>query len=396
MENAIWGPDWPQVRAQWSLDPSRAHLNHGSFGAVPISVQQAQDKLRREVESNPMKKLSRTLKDDLNGARENVSHFLDADVDGFAFVPNATTGVNTALASLAFQRDDEILITDQAYGAVKFAIERLCQAKGATLVVSQVPLPKRDPGELVEAVLAGATQRTRLAIVEHVASPTGLIFPIAKLVRELQGQGVVVLVDAAHAPGMVEVHINDLQPDFWTGDFHKWCCAPRGSAGLWVRSDYRKTIAPMVTSWYLSEGYPSSFRWLGTDDYTPYLAVPAALDFFRGLGWERVRAHNHALARFGRDVVGLALGSEPTLDPRIDGIFGGMSLVRLPSNVATTEEEARNLHVLISEDLGIETAPVAWNGQGYLRLSAQVYNAPAEYQQLAQGLPGAISTMTKS
>ncbi len=395
MENTIWGPDWPKVRAQWSLDPSHAHLNHGSFGAVPIPVQQAQEELRREVESNPMKKLLRTLKDDLNRAREIVSRFLRADLDGFTFVPNATTGVNTVLNSLGLRRDDEVLITDQAYGAVRFAAERICRAKRAKLVVSQIPLPQGELDELARAVMAGATHRTRLAIVEHIASPTGLVFPVSKLVRALQEKGIAVLVDAAHAPGMVEVNINSLEPDFWTGNFHKWCCAPRGSAGLWVKDDYRKTIAPIVTSWYLSEGYPSSFRWLGTDDYTPYLAVPAALDFFKGLGWERVRAHNHALARFGRDVVGTALGTEPAVDPRIDEVFEAMSLVRLPSNVANTEEEARNLHARISEELAIETAPVAWNGKGYVRLSAQVYNAPAEYQRLAEGLPGVISTMTK-
>ena len=394
MDNPVWGPDWPRVRALWSLDFSRAHLNHGSFGAVPIPVQRSQDELRRQVESNPMKSLLRELPKLLNDAREVAASFLNADMEGFAFVSNATTGVNTVLSSMDFQPGDEVFVTDQAYGAVKFAAERMCTARGAKLVVSRVTLPKENSDELVEAVLSSVSQKTRLAIIEHIASPTGLVFPIEKLVKEIHQRGVAVLVDAAHAPGMVNVDIDALDPDYWTGNFHKWCCAPRGSAGLWAREDHRKLIRPLVTSWYLSEGYPSSFRWLGTDDYTPYLSVPAALDFFKGLGWERVRNHNRILARYGRDVVSAALASEPAVDSKLDGMFEAMTLLQLPGALAKTEEEARMLHNRIAEELAVEASPVAWNGQGYLRLSAQVYNAPEEYRNLAEGLPSLISRMS--
>ncbi len=389
-DNALWGPDWREVRALWSLDPARAHLNHGSFGAVPIPVQRAQEELRRRVEANPMRELTRTMTDGLEKARSRAASFLGADLEGFVFVPNATTGINTVLAALELRPGEEVLVTDHTYGAVRFTVERACALARAAAVVQPVPIPRRGANELCDAVLAGVTQRTRLAIVDHIASPTALVFPIAKLVPELRRRGVMVMVDGAHAPGMFDLDLAALDPDFWTGNFHKWCCSPRGSAGLWVRAEHRSSIAPIVTSWYVAEGYPASFRWAGTDDYTPYATVPAALDFMAGLGWDRVRAHNRALSRYGRDVVQAALATEPPVDPSLDELFEAMTLLRLPDGVATTEDEASELRLRISEELGIEALPVAWCGRGFLRLSAQAYNAPGDYEQLAEGLPGLL------
>ncbi len=385
-ENALWGSDWPHVRGLWSLDPSVAHLNHGSFGAVPVPVQKAQEELRGKVEANPVKSLARSLTRELDEARERASDFLGAKADGFVFVPNATTAVTTVLSGPFIKTGDEVLVTDQGYGAVRYAAERVCSERNAQLVTCPVPLPTKGPDELVEAILSGITNRTRLAIVDHIASPTGLVFPISKIVKSLHEKGVLVMVDAAHTPGMVGVDLKVLNPDFWTGNFHKWCCAPRGSAGLWVREDYRKSIKPIVSSWYLSEEYPSSFRWLGTDDYTPYLAVPAALDFMKGLGWERVRQHNKALAQYGRDTVDEATGLDPVM-PGLEAMFEAMSLVRLPDGKVRSDEDARALQARIANTLGVETAPIAWNGGGYLRLSAQVYNSPSDYDRLADGIP---------
>jgi len=395
MENSLWGPDWLDIRKLWSLDPLVAHLNHGSFGAVPIPVQRVQDELRGKVEANPMRSLSRNLSKDLDQARSVASSFLDAEPDGFVFVPNATTGANTILNGPFIKTGDEVLITDQTYGAVRFASERVCDTRNAKLVVCSVSLPARGPEEIVETILSAATSKTRLAILDHISSPTGLVFPIARLLEELQEKDILVFVDAAHAPGMVEVNLNRLGPDFWTGNFHKWCCAPRGAAGLWVREEHRKLVKPIVSSWYLNEGYPSSFRWLGTDDYTPYLAVPAALDFMQGLGWRRIREHNSALAQYGKDVVTEAVGTDPVM-PGLETMFEAMTLVRLPIGMVRTDEEARVLQARLANLLGIETAPISWNGKGYLRLSAQVYNSPAEYDKLAAGISDLLGIDTVS
>ena len=185
----------------------------------------------------------------------------------------------------------------------------------------------------------------------------------------------------------MDLQLTRLGPDFWTGNFHKWCCAPRGSAGLWVREDHRETVAPIVTSWFIGEGYPASFRWLGTDDYTPYLAVPAALESMRGLGWDRVRAHNRALARYGRDTVGEALGVDPAVDSTLDDLFEAMTIVALPEGVAATTDDVGRFYARVADELGVEATGSPLGGRGYLRLSAQAYNAPADYERLAEGLP---------
>jgi len=395
LDNKLWGPDWPDVRREFSLDSSVAHLNHGSFGAVPIPVQKFQDELRRRVESNPMKSLSRDLRKQLDEARLTSAKFLDADPDGFAFVHNATTGANSVLTSPILHCGDEVLITDQTYEAVKHAAERVCESNRARLVVAKVPLPKRDSEELVQSIMACVAKKTRLAIIDHIASPTGLVYPVKTLIEELHRRNVLVLVDAAHAPGMVDVNLDSLQPDFWTGNFHKWCCSPRGSAGLWVGEEHRKLIKPIITSWYYNEKYPDSFRWLGTDDYTSYLSVPEALRFMESLGWDRIRTHNRKLARYGREVVGSVPGMVPIKPEKDEQLFEAMTLVQLPEGVADTEEKARALQARFGEELRIEAVPIAWNGHGYLRLSAQVYNAPGEYDRLAEGLPRILTVKDK-
>ncbi|HYT79204.1 MAG TPA: aminotransferase class V-fold PLP-dependent enzyme [Actinomycetota bacterium] len=387
-ENPLWGTDWPQVRALWPLDPSVAHLNHGSFGAVPSPVLAEQDRWRTLMDSNPTGFFWRFLPDALDNARVAVARFLRADPDGFVFATNATTAINTILASLELTSRDEVLVTDHGYGAIRLAAERACKLSGATLVVHPVPLPVEGAAELVDAVIVGITDRTMIAIVDHIASPTGVVFPVADLVRELRGHEVLSLIDGAHAPGMVALDLCDLDADFWTGNFHKWCCAPRGAAGLYVRADHRERIAPLVTSREAEGSFVKSFGWLGTADYTPYLTVPAAIGFMEDLGWERLRRHNRELAAYGAAVVRDALD---TPAPTEADVFEGMSLLALPEGSPDTIDGTRALSARIAEELGAEVAAFPWRDHSYIRLSAQAYNAPAEYEALAAGLPRLLS-----
>jgi isopenicillin-N epimerase len=231
--------------------------------------------------------------------------------------------------------------------------------------------------------MAGVTDRTRVVIVDHVASPTGVVFPVADLVGELRDRQVLSVIDGAHAPGMVDVDLSALDPDFWTGNFHKWCCAPPGAAGLYVRGQHRERTLPLVTSWDALEGFVKSFGWLGTADYTPYLSVPGAFGIMEELGWERLRRHNRELASYGAEIVREALHTPP---PTEAAVFEAMSLVALPEGTADSLEETRALSGRIADALGAEVAAFPWQGRGYIRLSAQAYNAPAEYEGLAVGL----------
>jgi isopenicillin-N epimerase len=388
-ENPIWGPDWPEVRALWPLDPSVAHLNHGSFGAVPIPVLQEQERWRRSMDQNPASFFFRTLPDALEGARLAAAEFVKADAGGFVFVPNATHAVNTVLASIYLHPGDEVLLTDHAYGAVRLAAERACKLAGGTCVVQTVPLPTQGQAELFESVMSGVTDRTRLVIIDHISSPTALVFPVERLVKELRRRGVVSLVDGAHAVGMVDVDLAELDPDFWTGNFHKWCCSPRGSAGFYVRAERRELTAPLVTSWHSLEGMVRAFSWSGTADYTPYLAVPAALEFMGKLGWERVREHNRELAALGSGVLSKAIGTPPPVAVP-DGLFEAMTLAELPAGTVNSKDDAEALSKRIGQELRVEVPISFWQDRGFVRLSAQAYNAPAEYERLADGLPGML------
>jgi isopenicillin-N epimerase len=377
LENPLWGEDWPEVRRHWLLDRDLAHLNHGSFGAVPLRVMIAQGRIRAEAEANPNAFFGRNLAERAEQARISAAGFLRADPGGFAFVRNATTGVNTVLSSVDVRSGDQVLITDHAYGAVRLAAERECRRAGAELVVQPVPL---EGDAILEAVVSGVTPRTRLAIVDHIASPTAVVFPVAALVSELRARGVLSLVDAAHAPGMVDVDLAALDPDFWTGNFHKWCCAPRGAGGLFVREEHRADVAPLVASWDVGQGFPRAFGWLGTDDYSAYLAVPKAIEFLEGLGWDGLREHNRTLARLGRRMVAEAIGAREL------ELGEAMTLVPLPDGVATDEDAARALTARIAVEVRCEVAITVWRGRGFVRLSAQAYNAPSEYERLGAGL----------
>ena len=250
------------------------------------------------MHTNPMRFFKREQRPSVESARERAAAFVGADPAGFALIPNATSGASTVLSAIALEPGDEVLVTDHGYGAVSYAVERACARTGARMVTAEVPLDAA--AELIEQVLVGAvTPRTRLAVIDHVTSPTARRFPVERLVPALRDRGVAVLVDAAHAPGMLPLDLTALDPDYWVGNFHKWACAPSGSAGLYVSARHRATIRPLVASWNEPYGYPRAFDYLGTADLTPWLATPAALDLFDRLGWGDVRRHNRALVAEG-------------------------------------------------------------------------------------------------
>jgi isopenicillin-N epimerase len=388
--NHIWGDDWAQVRSHWPLDFSIAQLNHGSFGATPSSVLAAQQEWRNRIEREPVNFFQRELPVVIRNAREQCARFLNADIDGFVFVPNATTAINSVARSVTIDVGDEILISDHVYPAVYHTMRRLCAERGATLVMQSVPIPTEtheNATQLADAFLAGLTDRTRLAIIDHIASPTGLIFPVKRIVDACREQGTLCLVDAAHAPGQLPTDLNDLDPDFWTGNFHKWVCAPKVSGGFYVRKEFRAHMRSAVTSNYADQGFDREFLWVGTHDPSPYLATPDAIEFMSKLGWDRVRSHNNALARFGRSVISRAIGTDPPI-PDSAELFASLALVALPDsiNVGKTDLEVEAFRASFYKRTGIETTFITWNTRPFIRLSAQVYNAPDEYERLAHAL----------
>ncbi len=267
----------------WPLDPRIDFLNHGSYGAAPRVVLEAQQTWRLQLEHEPVRFMVEQLEPALDAARAAVGAFVGAAPDDLAFITNATTGVNTVLRSLRFETGDELLTTDHAYNAVGNAMEYVAARDGARVVVAAVPFPLESPDAVVSAVMGAVTPRTRLAVLDHVSSATALILPVAELVAALAERGVDTLVDGAHAPGMVELDVAGMNAAYYTGNLHKWVCAPKGAAFLWVRPDRQERIRPLVISHGANSPradrsrFRLEFDWLGTGDPSAWLAVPDAI-----------------------------------------------------------------------------------------------------------------------
>jgi isopenicillin-N epimerase len=372
------------ARLLFSLDPAVSHLNHGSFGAVPLPVQRAQQRLRDEMEANPIRFFIPGLNDRVAHARRYLGAFVGADPDGCALVRNATTGASIVLGSLGLTAGDEIVRTDHGYGAISLAATRIGRETGAVNRVVALPLTPRDD-EVVAAVRAAVSSRTRLVILDQITSPTARVFPVRAVAAALRGTGVPLFVDAAHAPGVLD---DPVDVDFWVGNLHKWAYAPRGTAVLYVAPKWRDTVRPLVVSWRDEEGFPACLEYAGSDDYTGWLAAPVGVYVQRSLGVEAVRTHNAALAAYAQQVVGDALGLSPADLPEPGGdVPLPMRIVPLPPGVATDEASAIALRRRISDELQTEVAIVPWQGRGLLRLSSQVYNRAEEYERFAERLP---------
>jgi isopenicillin-N epimerase len=405
------------LRRHWLLDPEVTYLNHGAYGACPAPVLHAQDEWRARMERQPSQFHGTDLEGLLDHARARLGEFVNADADDMAFVPNPTIGINTIINALEFEPGDEILSVDHEYNAVLNTIRRRAGQTGASLVLARVPFPVTSADAVFDAILERVTPRTKLAVISHVTSPTALVFPIARLVAALTEKGIDTLVDGAHAPGMVEVDITRLGAAYYTGHGHKWLCAPKGAAFIHVRRDRQALIRPLITSHGANSPrtgrsrFRLEFDWTGTADPTAALSIPAALDFMASLapgGWTEIRTRNHLLALAGRAAVMAALGTTPVAP---DEMIGSMAAVAVPDEVrpapadppAGADPDATYpldpLHdALINEDR-IEVPVYTWphtpadGGPRHrlLRVSAQLYNEPADYEKLASALAARLS-----
>jgi isopenicillin-N epimerase len=375
------------ARLLFSIDPALSFLNHGSFGAVPIAVQRAQQRIRDEIESNPVRFYGQGVLDRIIHTRRHLAGFLGADPEGSALLANTTTGISLVLQSLRLESGDEVLLTDHVYGAVDLAVRRQCRRSGATLRSVSLPLGASDAEIVARVRSALRPGKTKLLIIEHLSSATAKLFPVREIAAAAREHEIPILVDAAHVPGMLPVEVSGLGADFWVGNLHKWAYAPRGTAVLSVAPAWRRRIEPLVVSWEQEQGFPLSVEYQGTIDYTPWLAAPIGLFTLRTLGWEAVRAHNGALAVHGQQVVGAALGVTPADLPDPGDPEISMRVVPLPAGLATNSAEAMDLRQYIADKLATEVQVSSWNGRGLLRLSAQVYNRPEDYDRLAERLP---------
>jgi isopenicillin-N epimerase len=380
------------------LEPKVVFLNHGSFGSCPLSVVKFQGGIRRRLERQPVQFFVRDLESLVDEARAALAEFLGADSRDLVFVPNATAGVNTILRSLHFKRGDELLVTNHEYNACRNALDFVACRSGARVVVAKVPFPLKSEEEIVDSILEHVGRRTKLALVDHVTSQTGLIFPVERLVRELDRRGVDALVDGAHAPGMIPLNLRKIGAAWYTGNCHKWMCAPKGAGFLCVRRDRQKLIRPLAISHGANSPrrdrspFQIEFGWTGTWDPSACLGVPEALRFMGGRlrgGWPAIMERNRALALAARRVLCDVLEIEP---PCPDRLLGSLASVPIQDGeegkLPMSPLYADPLQELLRQKYRIEVPVIPWPAppKRLLRISAQLYNSLPQYELLAHAL----------
>jgi isopenicillin-N epimerase len=387
-----------QWQQYWELDPQITFLNHGSHGACPLMVLAVQQQLRTQLEQEPVRFFMREFEGLMDEARSHLCQFIHADPSDVVFVPNATTGVNTVLSSLAaagnLDQDSELLTTDHEYNACRNALEYLADRTGSKIVLAKIPFPVTDPQEINQAIIAAITPKTKLVLIDHVTSQTALIMPIAELIAHLNQLGIPSLIDGAHAPGMVDVNLRELGATYYTGNCHKWMCTPKGAAFLYVQQDYQSSIRPLVISHGANSPrtdksrFRLEFDWMGTSDPSAYLCIPAAIDFLEQLyGWSQIRQDNRSQTLAARKIIAEALGVEL---PCPDSMIGSMAVIPLPDKFPTLApgQLIPPVQEQLFQEYAIEVPVIPWQGnpQQLLRISAQLYNTPENYQYLATAL----------
>ncbi len=384
-------------RSLFLLDPDVVFLNHGSFGACPVKVFEAYQYWQLALERQPVAFITSELSQHLNRSRASLAGLIGASQEDVLFVPNATHGVNQVVRSLDFSFGDEILTTDQEYGACENVLRYVCNQKGAVLRRQGVPLPSVDSTEWIEAFWSGVTERTKLIFLSHLTSSTAQRFPIKEVCRRARAAGILTLIDGAHAPGQIDLDLEELGSDFYAGNCHKWLMAPKGSGFLHVRREHQMRIEPLIVGWGLS-GIPefetgSPFidhnQWLGTDDFSSYVAVADAIDFQREYGWNSVRIACSHLLNETLDVILQLTGREDMISVQDRGQLQ-MGVAELP-----LLKDIKNFKRQLLADYQIEVPLVEWNGRHLLRVSVQGYNTRNDMVRLVRALeellPGSAS-----
>jgi isopenicillin-N epimerase len=396
MQRKILPPKPNRFRRFWGLKPGTVFLNHGSFGACPKVVLELQTKLRREMEAEPVQFLWRRYEERLEPARRAVARFVGANSRDLALVTNTTTGINAVLRSLKFEPGDELLTTSLDYNACRNVLGEVAARSGARIVVAEIPFPLQSAEEITAAILKAVTSRTRLFLLDHVTSNSALALPAQEIIRELEARGVDTVVDGAHAPGMLPLNLRKLRPAYYAANLHKWVCAPKGAAFLYVREDRQEGLQPAAISHGNNRARPGftpfqdRFDWTGTFDLTAWLCAPEAIRWMGERlpgGWQELRQRNHELALQARKTLCKRWG---VAAPCPDELIGSIAAVPLPERFQGRRSRWKidDEQLALYDRFGIEV-PLSRFGnpvRRWLRLSAQIYNSPADYEYLAEGV----------
>lgn len=373
-------PKTNSLRDEFLLEPDTVFLNHGSFGATPRVVFEACQEFHVQLESQPVRFFQRQAPQLLADARRCLANYLGSDADEVVFVPNPTFAANTIARSLKLGPDDELLTTNQEYGACRFAFRFMSERRGYSIVEHELPIPRSegqpiDSESLVEDFWRSVTPKTKAILVSHITAPTAITLPVADICKRAREAGITTFVDGAHAPGQLSFDLHQIDADFYTGACHKWMMSPKGASFLYARRDQQDRIEPLVIGWgwgddrtiHIGSDFLDFHEWLGTHNPSPYFCVPAAIEFQDKHDWASVRAKCRVMAR---DVVQRAAdltGLPPICDAQWHYQMG---MVELPvkTDLSTLKER-------LYENHRIEVPVVDWNQRKFLRVSIQGYNS---------------------
>lgn len=366
------------MKEYFLLDPDIIFLNHGSFGATPRPVFESYQRWQRELERQPVEFLGRRSDDLLNAARDKLAAYLGTSRDNLVFVTNATTGINILARSMNLGPDDEVLASDHEYGALDRTWKFLSLRSGFIYINHTTSLPVADAEQWIDQFWGGVTDRTRVIFLSHITSPTAIIFPVEEICRRARQAGILTVIDGAHAPGQIDLALDRLGADFYTGNLHKWLCAPKGTAFLFARPEVQSLVQPLIVSWGWDSLTPSTSRfvdwmqWTGTRDISAFLAVPDAIAFQAEHNWPQVRKQCHELAAELRHRVTKLTGI-PALYPDSSDWYQQMGTVSLPNSVDICE-----LKLALYDRFKIEIPLIEWNGRKLMRFSLQAYNTQVD------------------
>ena len=371
-------PHTPEIRSLWGLDHSKLIVNHGSYGATPLEVLAKQDEWRQRMEASPTLFMATELPAAIRKAAEAVGAAVGARGEDIALVDNSTAAINAILGSIDFKPGDEILVNDHTYGAVLKTARHICTRTGAVIVTARLPFPDPTAETLTAAHLTAVTPRTRLAIVDHITSPSALVMPLAEIVAGFRDAGVPVLVDGAHAPGQVPLDLTALGADYYVGNGHKWWMGAKGAGFLWAAPRHQGTLHPTIISHGYGSGFLAEFDWTGTRDWSAALVMPDAIAFHARLGGTALMDANRTLARTAAERLAARFGTRTANPPELEG---AMSLVEFPVNGEATDTRALAFRHMFYE-LGCDIPIHALADTIWLRLSAQAYNLSSDYDRL--------------
>ncbi len=389
---------------EWPLDPTVTYLNHGTVGVTPVRVLRAQRAIRDAVERAPSQQVLRQQSGlvgerhrspitQIRAAARTVAGFVGARADDLVFMDNVTAGVSAVLRSFTFTPGDEVVLTDHAYGAVAKAAQFLAGQHGASVRTARLPYPDFSPTAALDAIARALSDRTRLVVLDHITAESALILPVADVARLCRDRGIRVLVDGAHAPGVLPLDLPSLGVDWYAANLHKWACAPRSCGFLWASAEGQVGLHPPVISWGLDQGFTAEFDWAGTRDVSAWLTVPEAIAFLRDRNTEAAWRWNHGLAWQGASILAEAWG---TRVPASEGDTGFMVTVPVPASCGTDAADASRLRDALLFDHAIEVQVHAGFGRVWVRISIQTYNELADVERLAAAVlacaPGGAST----